>query len=781
MPVCIVAGCPSGGRQKEHGVIVHVFPKDKNMIRAWLVQTGQDFGDLDQFVNKVYEGKKTDSFRLCSKHFTPDCYTHLDGWRKVLRKDAVPTIFHPPSLPSSSLGCNGKIPARKRRRMDRDGYLGPLGFCEHCGQQSISVPKVVSVGVNTESVIVKWDRSTQTDPKMNTRAVAVEHKIKTYRKKIQCNLPFNKNKMKLPTSDGNKTPHANLVFNAKVSSQGGNMVPSRDSSPTIRTPVALPSLSVDKGTVVQNIIVEKTPDSRSQQTSQNEPRPTFQASDVVQSSTEGDIEEAHHKKSIQKQGIVNPEILNHNLITERKFIVSESCLDALITMVSCKGPGPCGKPIMKIFKKRVGTFVSVYVTCADNHRTHLWESQPKKGNIPVGNLALSASILFSGATFRQVHNLFYHMGLECVRKSTYHKYQRKYLFPTVQQHWKKDQAKNLSRLGNSSICVVGDGQFDGPGRSARYCLYTLMDASTKKILNIQIEQMRPGISSTHLEKEAFQKSLEKLKKKNVRIKIICTDKCAGFKKLIKNDFKTMVHQFDVWHMVRSIGAKVLSASRRKYCGDLSAWVSAVKDHLWWSASTCDNNPELLLEKWNSLLNHTANEHTWSGNKLYHHCEHGFVEQHRLRRWLQWGSAAHNSLREIVLNPRLQNDLRHLFTFCHPGDIELFHSAISKYRPKRGDFVRDSVKARIRLAGLHHNYNLHRVQPEVRKATTRSLSRRRQAVCSKDRKHQFLCAVYEPSNQGFLLGIMMDVLELVDGNRSFGCREKVSATPLTMEL
>ncbi|XP_075698294.1 uncharacterized protein LOC142663492 [Rhinoderma darwinii] len=758
MPVCIVAGCPSGGRQKEHGVIVHVFPKDKNMIRAWLIQTRQDFGDLEEYVNKVYEGKKTDSFRLCSKHFTSDCYTHLDGWRKVLRKDAVPTIFEHPSLDN-----NVKIPARKRRRMDREsGYPAPLGFCAHCGQQSIRSPNVMSVGVNTQSLMVKWDRSTQTDPKIGSRTVAVEHKIKTYRKKTQCNLPFNRNKVKPKTNDGNKMPYANALFNERLNALGGNGVSPYDAHPTNHSPMASLSLPVEKGINVENTIVESGAADKSPL---NDINPIFQDSKFVESST---ADEANHIEYSQKPG-ADPDAMSPNLMTERKFLVFESCLDALIAMVSCKWLGSCGKPIVKIFKKRVGTFVSVYVTCSDNHRTHLWESQPKRGNVPVGNLALSASVLFSGSTFRQVHNFFYLMGLECIRKSTYHNYQRKYLFPTVKHHWKKEQAANLAVFGQSSICVVGDGQCDGPDRHLGYCLYTLIDASTKKVLHFQIEQLRPGISSALSEEVACQKSLEKLQKKNVSIKILCTDKCAGIKKMVQTDFNTMVHQFDVWHAVRSIGAKVLSASRRKYCGELSLWVSVVRDHLWWSASTCDNNPELLLEKWNSLLNHTANEHSWSGNKLYHRCEHDSVEQdHRRRTWLHWGSAAHNSLREIVLNPRLQKDLKRLFTFSHPGDIELYHSAILKYRPKRGDFIKDSVKARIQLAGLHHNYNIHRVRHEGRKAAARSAPQRRPAVCSKCTKQQFLCSVYEPSNQSFLLEIMKDVLKLADGSRSFDC-------------
>ncbi|XP_040177597.1 zinc finger protein 24-like isoform X2 [Rana temporaria] len=95
MPNCIVAGCTSKQNKPNtmKGVILHVFPPDLERIKTWLLQTGQDFGDLDEFAQKVLDGKRTDAYRLCSAHFTLQCY-HDRASKKALRANAVPTIFH---------------------------------------------------------------------------------------------------------------------------------------------------------------------------------------------------------------------------------------------------------------------------------------------------------------------------------------------------------------------------------------------------------------------------------------------------------------------------------------------------------------------------------------------------------------------------------------------------------------------------------------------------------------------------------------------------------------
>ncbi|XP_075698649.1 uncharacterized protein LOC142663728 [Rhinoderma darwinii] len=100
MPSCIVKGCSYSWKKKDLNVILHSFPNDLAIIKAWLLQTKQDFGDLDDFSRKVLEGKKTDSFRICSQHFSMDCY-YQRGMITSLKKDALPTIF-----PENPFGIN---------------------------------------------------------------------------------------------------------------------------------------------------------------------------------------------------------------------------------------------------------------------------------------------------------------------------------------------------------------------------------------------------------------------------------------------------------------------------------------------------------------------------------------------------------------------------------------------------------------------------------------------------------------------------------------------------
>ncbi|KAM4031567.1 uncharacterized protein ACNLHF_018980 isoform 2-T2 [Anomaloglossus baeobatrachus] len=93
MPKCIVKGCQhsSGRKTSTPGVVLHPFPKDLVFIKKWLLQTKQDFGDLDMFAQGILEGKMGVS-RICSVHFAPECYS-LFGSEKVLLDGAIPTIF----------------------------------------------------------------------------------------------------------------------------------------------------------------------------------------------------------------------------------------------------------------------------------------------------------------------------------------------------------------------------------------------------------------------------------------------------------------------------------------------------------------------------------------------------------------------------------------------------------------------------------------------------------------------------------------------------------------
>ncbi|CAH2221450.1 Hypothetical predicted protein [Pelobates cultripes] len=71
-------------------------------------------------------------------------------------------------------------------------------------------------------------------------------------------------------------------------------------------------------------------------------------------------------------------------------------------------------------------------------------------------------------------------------------------------------------------------------------------------------------------------------------------------------------------------------------------------------------------------------------------------------------------RSFVTNSKLEKDFPHLVHFCHTGSLEVFHSLVLKYHPKRVHFTMDWMVAGTQLAVLAHNANVGREQATIHK-------------------------------------------------------------------
>ncbi|XP_069837820.1 zinc finger protein 420-like isoform X2 [Dendropsophus ebraccatus] len=90
MPTCLVKDCPS--EEAASSLTWHAFPQSVTTIKQWLQQSGL-FPHLDEAAEEIV--KEVEKYCLCSRHFTEDCYI-VEGGRRYLRADAVPTIFPAP-------------------------------------------------------------------------------------------------------------------------------------------------------------------------------------------------------------------------------------------------------------------------------------------------------------------------------------------------------------------------------------------------------------------------------------------------------------------------------------------------------------------------------------------------------------------------------------------------------------------------------------------------------------------------------------------------------------
>ena len=370
----------------------------------------------------------------------------------------------------------------------------------------------------------------------------------------------------------------------------------------------------------------------------------------------------------------------------------------------------CGSAVSKTHASTQGTQLFVRVKCIQGHSI-VWQSQPMIKGMAAGNLLLSSSILLSGATYTKIASIAEILQLCFFSEKTFYNIQDMYLFPVINEVWEREQNAIFAALEGKELWLSGDGRCDSPGHSAKYGTYTMIDQQSDEIIDFQVVQVSEVTSSNAMEREGFKRCMNNIQGKGAQIKVLATDRHVGIKSDMKRNYPNVDHQFDVWHLAKSITKKLTEKANKKDCSELSPWIKSVSNHLWWCADTCQGSKELLQEKWISIVHHTANIHHWNTADLYHECPHPPIPRNvaRTKRWLQPGSPAHEALKEVVFNKTLLKDVQQLTFSCHTGQLEVYHSVQTKYLPKRQHFSYKGMVARTQLAALDHNANTGREQ------------------------------------------------------------------------
>ena len=232
-------------------------------------------------------------------------------------------------------------------------------------------------------------------------------------------------------------------------------------------------------------------------------------------------------------------------IKDRKFIVFESQLMTLFHR--CHS---CGLEV-KLETSIVGTLLVVNGICPDGHVLH-WQSQPMVRGMAAGNLLLSAAILLCGLTFTGIANLADLLNLAMLSERRFYDLQREYVYPVVHTTYVRQQEAVVEYLRGNQLHLSGDGRCDSPGYSAKYATYSLMDSATDLILDYSLVQVTETGSSVAMEKEGLKRSLDKLLNQGVDILSVATDRHTGVASLMKKCYSYIEHQYDVWHIAKSV-------------------------------------------------------------------------------------------------------------------------------------------------------------------------------------------------------------------------------------
>ena len=149
--------------------------------------------------------------------------------------------------------------------------------------------------------------------------------------------------------------------------------------------------------------------------------------------------------------------------------------------------------------------------------------------------------------------------------------------------------------------------------------------------------------------------------------------------------------------------KLVKISKKKEVRDLQPWIKSILNHFWWCCASCNEDVDVLQDKWTSILYHIRNMRSES-NSAYSSCAHVPLTDREevANTWFPENTPAYEALKSIVLDKQLKNDLLYLHTFKHSGNIEVYHGLLCKYCTKRLSFPYEGTYARTRLAVLDHN-------------------------------------------------------------------------------
>ena len=253
-----------------------------------------------------------------------------------------------------------------------------------------------------------------------------------------------------------------------------------------------------------------------------------------------------------------------------KVIVWVFCLMELFSV--CRTPG-CGQIVDENYIKKTfkGGALNVTATCNAGH-TYKWCSSPVSGvgkyAIPLINTLIAAYTFTTGMHIDQIVSFFEHLRCACPGRTSMHNLSGDVIHKVVYKYWLNMRASLLQARKESSspLHIGGDGTYDSPGFSARYCNYVVMDLSTKHILDFFTAikfQVKGG--SAAMEPFAAKTCLLSLLEYGVTITSFTTDRCSTIASMMEKDprLAAIRHEYDVWHFVKCVMKDIFKVCKTK--------------------------------------------------------------------------------------------------------------------------------------------------------------------------------------------------------------------------
>ena len=206
--------------------------------------------------------------------------------------------------------------------------------------------------------------------------------------------------------------------------------------------------------------------------------------------------------------------------------------------------------------------ICINLLCQENHKS-IWQSQPMEKRFYLGNLRLSACMLFSSNTYRKLEKYSQILKIPWVLKSCYYD-MLDHTLSVTNEVWKKKQSQIVSASKQRRLILSGDGHCDNPSHNAKYLTYSLFDQNLKKVIADSLTQVTEveGVSN-RMRKAGLIKVADEVKQKKLKVDQLTTDRHLQIKKYLREQEGSIDHQFGVWHFSKSMKTKLLKVSKKR--------------------------------------------------------------------------------------------------------------------------------------------------------------------------------------------------------------------------
>lgn len=413
--------------------------------------------------------------------------------------------------------------------------------------------------------------------------------------------------------------------------------------------------------------------------------------------------------------------------------------------------GKCGKPVEEKSLRYDGALITISYSCQAGHRV-VWRSGDTGNRQALINVELVAAAKMNGVGFTALQELFKTLEMPFISNKTFYNIAKRWLYPVIYKEFTKVRTEIITELKvTDNIMLCGDAQFDSPGYSAKFCTYTIMNCKSNKVVDTLVIQK--GQYSGELEKQACQELLNILiTEDGLEISKFVNDRHQGISKMMRENYPSIYHAYDIWHMAKSLRKKLSKISKKH--PKIGRWTNQLINHLWWSSEHCNKSPELLVEIFHSSLFHVLNIHKWGSKKVIHrkfaelrgskpypkileteanigknkkpkkgvakqpmvnfNCWHPTITNGRARKtdWFQVDDADFKALFKALTSTKFSNDLKKCSEFLHTGSLESLHSTKIRYLPKSTAYTINTSIIMTMFAVLIHN-NLQTMSPSKR--------------------------------------------------------------------